>query len=268
MRTLSCSEFPGRSAISLALLDLSSNSYPTIRLQSPLSENGCEIWGQLCAFLAGGAPSTGRSCTAQVALATAAEVIPGVDPSLVAVIPVKADGVAADGRNRLGPCRCFVQLQQRGRLRLLLAWLAAGCSALLMAGGARAGVAQPGEVPAALVAVFPVDLHAGAGRLLHPDTGRLGRLAGQIGTRGLLRPPPRRPFLADKSDAFVAHHNPRFKNTASRRSTQPFPNRSAPPASACAGDACGARNGLPDNRRARRRSSSASSTSRESASPQ
>src|ERR1700677_3920528 len=225
-------------------------------------------FGGTCVRFFLGAPSVRPGCTASLALATAAKVIPGVDPALVAVIPAKADGVAADRGYRFRPCRRLVHLQQRGRLGLRLAWLAAGGSAFLMAGGAGAGIAQPGKVPAALVPVLPVDLHARAGRLLHPDTGRLGRLAGQIAMRGLLRPPLRRLFLADKSDAFVAHHNPCFKNTASRRSTQPFPNRSAPPASACAGDACGARNGLPDNRRARRRSSSASSTSRESVSPQ
>jgi hypothetical protein len=213
------------------------------------------------------APSAWPGCTARAALATAAKVIPGIDPALVAVIPAKADSVAADRGNRLWPWRRFVHLQQRGRLRLRLAWLTAGCSALFVAGGARTGIPQPGEVPAALMSILPVDFHARAGRLLHSDAGRLGRFTRQIAMRSLLRQPLRL-SLADKSDAFVAHYYPFFKNTASRRSTPPFPALSAPPAGACTGDSCGGRNGLPGNPQAQRRSSSASSTSRGSASPQ
>jgi hypothetical protein len=210
-------------------------------------------------------PSAWRRRKARTALATAAKVIPGIDPALMAVIPAKADRITANRGNRFRPRRRLVHLQQRGRLRLGLAWSTAGCPALFVAGGTRAGIAQPGEIPAALMAVFPIDLHACAGRLLHPDTGGLGGFAGQITMRGLLRQPLRL-LLADKSDAFVAHRYPLFKNTACKRSTRPFPARSALPASACTGDSCGARNGLPGSRQAPPRSSSASNTSRESAS--
>ncbi len=61
-----------------------------------------------------------------------------------------------------GAGRGFVEGEGAAGFGLGLAEGAVGLLALLVAGGARAGVAQEGEGPGALVAVFPVDGDAGA----------------------------------------------------------------------------------------------------------
>ena len=81
------------------------------------------------------------SLVALFAEAMAAKVIPRIDAALVPIIPAKTDGVAADWGDRLRPGRCFVHLQQRGRLGFGFPRFTAGSTAILVAGGARAGVA-------------------------------------------------------------------------------------------------------------------------------
>ena len=76
-----------------------------------------------------------------LALAMAAKVVPGVDPTLMAIVPAKTYGVPANRGNRFRPGGRFVHLQQSRRLRLWLAGLAAGRSALLVTGGTRTGLA-------------------------------------------------------------------------------------------------------------------------------
>ncbi len=84
--------------------------------------------------------------------------------------------------------------------RLWLAGLAPLGFPLLVAGGAGAGIAQPGEAPVAPVPVFPDDLEALAGGLLHADLRRRHRLARQLRLRGALRL-----FRADQANPFVTH---------------------------------------------------------------
>ena len=59
----------------------------------------------------------------------------------------------------------------------------------------------------ALVAILPVDLHAGPGRLLYAHTRRLGCLARERTFR-LLLGQPLCFFFADETNAFVAHTVP------------------------------------------------------------
>jgi hypothetical protein len=148
---------------------------------------------------------TRATCAALRANAMAAKVIPRVDPALMSIIPMETNRIPANGRNRLRPRRSLIHLQQRSRLWLRLPWLAPGSSSLFMTGGTRAGITQPAERPTALVAIFPVDLHARTGGLLHPDPSRLSGLARQL--VGLLRQLLGILF-ADKPYAFVTHAVP------------------------------------------------------------
>src|SRR6266702_179598 len=137
------------------------------------------------------------------ALADAAQVIPRVDAGFVAVVPLELQRVLADRSDVHRSRRRFVHHQQRLRLWLRLAGRAAALLALIVACGARAGVAQPAEVPRTLVAIAPVDFDAGAFSLLDAD------FQGSDGVRretvifvpgialGL--------FFADDANSFVAH---------------------------------------------------------------
>ena len=109
-----------------------------------------------------GQPGEWLNASALRALAVAAEKVPGVDAAGVAVLPVELDGVAAYGVGAGGARGGLVHLQELFWFRLGVARLAVLLLPLFDAGGAGAGVAQPGEVPVAAVAVFPIDLHAGA----------------------------------------------------------------------------------------------------------
>lgn len=110
-----------------------------------------------------------------VARAPLAEVIPGEDSVLVAVVPVEADGVIADRGNFVGSELRLVHLQRGGGFRGGgLAGLAVSLVALFVTRGAGTGGAQVGEGVGALVAVFPGDFHGGASGFVDLDGGRLG----------------------------------------------------------------------------------------------
>src|SRR5450432_722793 len=138
-----------------------------------------------------------------VALTMAAQIVPSVNAAGVAVVPVEADRVAADGGHNVRAGRGFVHRQQIHRLRFGLTRWAARVVAFLVAGGAGAGFPKPPETPGAAVAVLPVDLHAGALGLEHPDPCGVGGIAGQC---LLLALDLAAHFGgADEPDAFVAH---------------------------------------------------------------
>src|ERR1700744_2162280 len=105
----------------------------------------------------------------------APKVVPGIDPALVAVVPAKADRISPHWGNRLRAGRFLVHLQESRRLWLRHSGLPPGSPTLFMASSTGASLAQPGESPVALVAVLPVDLHAGPGCLLYPDSRRFRR---------------------------------------------------------------------------------------------
>ena len=89
----------------------------------------------------------GPDGAARLAVADAAEVFPGVEAGLVAVVPLELEGVLADGRDLDGPGRRFVHDEEGLRLRLGLPGFPASSLAFFMAGGAGAGIAQPAEGP-------------------------------------------------------------------------------------------------------------------------
>jgi len=103
------------------------------------------------------------------ALATAAQIIPGVDAAGVAVLPVELDCVAADGLRAGRLHGRGIHGQDGGWPGLWLPYFTAIRLALLDAGGAGAGITQPGKAPGAVVAVNPIDLHALALRDEHAD---------------------------------------------------------------------------------------------------
>src|SRR6476620_7415682 len=91
-------------------------------------------------------------------LAIPTQVLPRVDAAGVAVEPVELESIAAHGVGARRLDGRGVHGQERCGLRLGLAGFAAFRFAFVDASGARAGIAQPGEVPTALVAISPVDL--------------------------------------------------------------------------------------------------------------
>jgi len=135
----------------------------------------------------------------------AAEEVPGVDAAGVAVFPMELDGVAADGLGAGGAGWGLVHLQQLRGFGLGLAGLAALNLALFDAGGAGAGVAQPGEVPMAAVAVFPVDFHAGALGLEDANFAGRKSLFAERASACFFALLALLFFLAEKANSLVAH---------------------------------------------------------------
>ena len=100
---------------------------------------------------------------ARFALAEFAQVVPGIDPAGVAVIPGNVQRIFTHRLHFLGPGWLFVHRQQRGRLLGGLAGIAMVRVALFSAGGAGACVTQPLEGEVGAMAVVPLDVHPGAG---------------------------------------------------------------------------------------------------------
>src|SRR5579863_3218122 len=136
---------------------------------------------------------------ARLALAVAAQVIPGINSGGVAIVPLEAECVIADRLGRFRPRGRLVHGQQSRGLRLGNPRLASLRLALLVAGRAGAGVPQPGEAPVAAMAVLPRDLQPLSAGLLDAHLDRRDCFAGQ--RRGLTV----RFFSADQTDSFVTH---------------------------------------------------------------
>jgi hypothetical protein len=147
-----------------------------------------------------------RDCVAHPALLTPtvpSQIIPGINPARVPVIPLEADRVIAHRARRLGPRRSLIHRQQASRLRFALAWLPTLCLAFFVARRARTSIAQPYKAPSAAMSIFPVDLEPLAGRLLHSHLRGRHRIP-----RQLRRIPTPRLFRADQTNPFVTHNFP------------------------------------------------------------
>ena len=136
------------------------------------------------------------------------QIIPGINPALVPIIPVKADRIPPHGCHRLRPRRSLIHRQQRLWFRFRLTRPASRFLPLIVARRARTCIAQPGKCPVAAVPVLPLNLHAGAAALVHAHLRRGLRVGRQL---MLPRLRAARLFFADKADAFVAHL---FQSTA------------------------------------------------------
>ena len=102
--------------------------------------------------------------------APVAEVVPGVDSVLVAVVPTEADGVVADLGDFGGTELRLEHLQRATGVRGGgLVGTAMLFFAFFVAERAGAGVTQIGEGVGALMAVFPADFHGGAGGFVDLD---------------------------------------------------------------------------------------------------
>ena len=91
---------------------------------------------------------------------------------LVAVVPDEADGILPYRLNFRWPRQCLKHGQRPGHRLERIAGLPAVFLTLLVAQRARAGITKKNERVGALVSVFPFDVHASAGGLMHFD--RLG----------------------------------------------------------------------------------------------
>jgi hypothetical protein len=136
------------------------------------------------------------------ALAYTAQILPRIDSGSVTVEPVELQCVAAYRMGAGGLGRRGVHGQNSCRLALRLSRLAAFLGALVVAGGAGAGIAQPGKGPGAAMPVLPVDLQALA---LGEQHTHLLRGEGDARQGAILFRLARRMFLVDKTYAFVAH---------------------------------------------------------------
>jgi len=93
--------------------------------------------------------------------------LPGIEPELVAVVPLKFDCVLAD-RFRLGRLGgCLEHGQRPGRGFGRLPGLAAGFRAFFVTQSAGAGIAQEGKRVMRAMSVLPLDVHARAGGQAH-----------------------------------------------------------------------------------------------------
>ncbi len=101
-----------------------------------------------------------------------AQKLPGINAQLVAIIPVKLDGVFAHALSRQWLGRLLEHGQRAGRELGRLAGFAAGLATLVVTQSAGAGIAQEGKWVVGAVAVLPLDVHAGACSQVHFD--RLG----------------------------------------------------------------------------------------------
>src|SRR5262245_29349529 len=102
-------------------------------------------------------------------LAHLAEIVPGVDAAEVAVVPADVEGIPAHRLYLLGLGRLFVHRQQRRGGFGRLSSLTMVTVAVLGAGRARAGIAQPLEGVMSAMAVVPLDVDSGSGRDVHLD---------------------------------------------------------------------------------------------------
>lgn len=113
--------------------------------------------------------------------AMVAQKLPGIDAMLMAVVPLKADGILAHGRDIVRPDRRMVHRQCSGRRLNRRTNRASRAGALFIAHGARTSIAQPGEAIAAHVPVFPENFHPCPRR--HVDLHRFRvRPGSQIGS--------------------------------------------------------------------------------------
>ena len=97
---------------------------------------------------------------------------PRINAELVAIIPVKFDGVLAHSLSREGP-RCFLKDGQRTRRELRrVTRITAGFAALIITQSTGAGVPQERKWIVRTMTIFPLDVHSGAGGQI--DSYRLG----------------------------------------------------------------------------------------------
>lgn len=113
-----------------------------------------------------------RAVPALIAFTMPAQIVPGVNSALMAVIPMEADGVMSYGSHGFRARRRLIHRQQRLRFRLWLAGSASGFFALIMAGGTWTSITQPCKAPMAAMAVLPDDFHSGAFGLEDAHLGR------------------------------------------------------------------------------------------------
>src|SRR5437879_4484403 len=92
-----------------------------------------------------------------------AQIFPGIDPVLMPVGPTEGDGVLAGGGDFQRLQRLVKDGQSAGSELGSCARFATSLFAFVVAERARACVAKELERVVALVAVFPRDIHAGAG---------------------------------------------------------------------------------------------------------
>lgn len=107
-----------------------------------------------------------------VALADFTQIVPGIDAAGVTVIPGDIQSIPAYRLHFFWLGRLFVHGQQAGSLFSGLAGIAVVVVALFRTCSAGAGVAQPLKAKVRMMAVVPLDIHAGTGGDV--DFDRLG----------------------------------------------------------------------------------------------
>src|SRR5271163_3602298 len=160
--------------------------------------------------------------------------IPRINPARVPIQPIELNSVASHSMGAGRPRWRLIHLQQLRSSRLRLTRLAMLLLPLFHTGSAGAGIAQPGEVPLAVMPVFPVNLHASAFGLKDAHFGRRQRLFGKAARAMVFAILAFLFFFAEKANSLVAHASilPAQQRTIlalthgfSRRSKPPCPGR-------------------------------------------
>jgi hypothetical protein len=95
--------------------------------------------------------------------------LPGIYPQLMAVVPMKLDGVFAHSVRRFRPGQSLEHGQRSRRGLRRLSRFSSGLASLLVTKRAGAGVAQERERIVRSMAVFPLDVHTRARGQVHFD---------------------------------------------------------------------------------------------------
>jgi len=120
----------------------------------------------------------------------------------MSVLPVELERISTNTMRARRFCRRSVHRQQRRSFHLWLPCFPALRLSLIDARRARTRIAQPREVPPALVPVLPVDLETRSFCDLHPNLVRSDRNPRKL---PIFKTLARLFFLADEANSFVTH---------------------------------------------------------------
>src|SRR6266849_5549461 len=95
------------------------------------------------------------------------QVVPGIDPAGMSVIPADIQCISANRSHFIWPHRLLIHRQDRGHLLHRLSRLPIVTVPFFCAGGAGAGIAQPLKAVMGAVVVLPHNIYPGAGGFVH-----------------------------------------------------------------------------------------------------
>lgn len=135
------------------------------------------------------------------ALAHGSQIVPGINPAGMAIVPIETNGISSDRVGIVWPYWRFVYGQSGFRFRSRLTWLAARGFAFIDTGRARASVPQPLKRPVTCMSIRPLYGHAGTASFVHLNMPWPNGITLQISFFCCLS----RYIFRGDANAFVAH---------------------------------------------------------------